>query len=331
MYLTIALPGFFWQDPGDIDYLYPQIKADNFKILVKAAKLRVNNYSYANLFYTVNTQLAQGSLAKQLSNLLQVTHEYKYFLIAEPTHLRLDRDRLLISESELLQLSNDEEIALINLINQHFAQEIKLYYVNANLWLIGHNINIEEHLPEPILNIIGENIDEYITTNIHLNKLINEIQMLLFSSTINMERQQEGSLTVNSLWLSDIDIQPHLITSYTNIFANNFKHLTNHAKISPMPTQIETAFIDKSLIIVDSLYFPCCYRDSFGWFDKLDYLDKTVGVYLKQFLSNGKIRTVEILIPSQNKTLCLIINSRDKYKFWQNKQLIDLVKDSHAL
>ena len=229
MHLTIAIPGLFWPDSGDIDYLYPKIEADNFKSLIKHANVSKLNYGYSNLFYSASTGLAQGSLAKQLASQLKITDEYPNFLLAEPTHLRLDRDRLLIAEPALLQLDQSEEVAIINAINTHFNGEIKLYYVNEGLWLVGHKLDVSDCTFYPILDIIGENIDDYLVKEgadaIKLNKLINEIQMLLFNLPLNEERKQEGSLVANSLWLSDTTVLHQICAQFEHIIANNLKNM----------------------------------------------------------------------------------------------------------
>lgn len=335
MHLTVVIPGLFWPDSGDIDYLYPKIEAKNFKSLVKHANVNTLNYGYSNLFYTASTGLGKGSLAKQLAAKLQITNEYPDFLLAEPTHLRLDRDRLLIAEPALLQLDEDEEIIIINAINSHFNGEIKLYYVSDNLWLIGHKLDVADCAFYPILDIIGENIDDYLVKDsidaTKLNKLINEIQMLLFNLPLNEERKQEGSLVANSLWLSDTTVLPQICERFEHIIANNLKNITNHAKIRPFPTPIDAAFQKNNFVIIDNLYHPCCYRDSFSWMDKLHQLDQTLGLLLKQLLDSRKIQELDILVPLHAQTICLNIRHNSRYKFWQNKQLINLVKDTHAL
>ena len=319
MHLTIALPGLFWQDIGDLDYVYSNTKTDNFNHILKHAKQSVVQTSFSDLVYSLNS--ASGSLAAHMAQQLGVNKEYSQFLVAEPTHLRLDRDRLLISESELLQLDADEAKNIIQTINQHFAPEIRLYYITENLWLIGHNLPGGDSKFYSILDIAGENIDEFLP-DIRLNKLINEIQMLLYNTPENQARKEEGSLAVNSIWLWDKHPQA---MQFKQIYANNISPLNTLS--NPIPTSVEDAFGDNNLIVIDNLYYPCNYRDAFGWVDKLNSLDLTLGPALKKWLAQNN--TLDILIPGRDNGVRLTI--RRSYKFWQKQQLINLVKEFHAL
>lgn len=367
--LTIAIPGLFWQDVGDIDYLYPKIKLDNLAKILKHAKMSIIPGSYGELIYSLDDiqgDYAQGLVMQEIAKQQIVTQElatqevaktekcsitnnysakYSGFLIAEPTHLRLNRDCLQISESELLQLNETECQSIIDSVNAHFNGEIKLHYLTENMWLFCHNLDIgllDNNQFYPILDIIGEDINDYMprdSNGILLNKIINEIQMLLYNLSINQQRISNGSLSVNSLWLWNKNINQTLLTSYSKIYANNLTKLISHAKItsariysgkiSLIPDSINTAFENNSLIIIDNLYYPCCYRDGFSWMDKLQQLDQTLWLALNTQL--GQIKELNILIPQKQNTIKLTIKSSYKYKFWQNQQLINLVKESHAL
>lgn len=332
MKLTIAIPGLFWQDIGDLDYLYSKLELPNFSYILKHAKVSSLNYNYSDLVYSISNKEITGRIAESLAAKAGILDKHKNFLLAEPTHLRLDRDRLQISESELLQMDTEEAEQIIDIINKHFEGEIKLYFLNENLWLLGHNIDVQSIKFHPILDIIGENVDDFLPKGvgaIQLNKLINEIQMLLYGLSENKERQQEGSLTINSLWLWDKTLAQD--KSYSSIYANNLTSLISRAKIHPISQPITQNFVANSLVIIDRLYHPCCYRDSFGWIDQLQQLDQTLGQPLRNLLEKGKISELNILVPQQENTIQLTIRPSYKYKFWQNKQLINIVKESHAL
>lgn len=324
MRLTIALPGLFWQDTGDLDYIYSNTKLDNFNFILKHSSMSTYKYNFSDLLYSQIKE--DGSLADYLAQRAGVLNEYKSFLLAEPTHLRLDRDRLLISESELLQLYSQESINIIEEINNHFAPEIKLYKITDNLWLLGHNMDLKDTTFYPILDIAGENIDDFMPS-IGLNKLINEVQMLLTNLPDNKNRQKEGSLVANSIWVwnKKLDKNSNKTHVFNEIYSNIFNPLSGASK--PIPKNITTAFNDNNLIIIDNLYYPCYYRDSFGYTEKIMTLDSILGFELKKWLLQKN--ELDILVPGRESAIKISI--RRSYKFWQNKQLINLVKEFHAL
>lgn len=330
MKLTIAIPGLLWHDIGDIKYLAPQLNSKNLDGLIKRSSIGKIPHSFSDLIYSgyLNSGLNSSTLASQIAKQLGVAGSYPHFLLAEPTFLRADRDRLLICESELLQLDDDEVSTIINSVNDHFNTEVKLYKINTNLWLIGLHQDIISNMGYPILDIIGENIDDYLpkaANSIELAKLLNEIQMLLFNLELNHTRKKDGLLQVNSLWLWDKQIKSNLIEIYTNIFTNI--QGINNAKIKNLPNSIDDTFIDNSLVIIDNLYYPCCYRDSHSYLHNLSILDEHVAAVLL----SSQIEHLEILVPGINNTLVITLHKNDKYKFWRNTSFLQLLKEQNAV
>ena len=321
MHLTIALPGLFWQDIGDIEYIYNNVQLDKFNKLLKNTKTHILDYSYSDLVYSSIQQ--EGTVASNLAKLLGVNKEYSSFLVAEPTHLRLDRDRLLISEAELLQLDTIGAKSIIDSINSHFNEEIKLYFINENMWLIGHNLETTKTPSYSILDIIGENIDDYLP-ELNINKILNEIQMLLYGSNENKLRNEEGSLTVNSIWVWDKNIKSNI--DFKIIYGSNPNNMT------PIPSKIQNAFTDNSLIIIDNLFYPCYYRDSFGFVDKLNELNDSLLPSIEKWIADKN--TLDILVPGRENTIQLCQRHRflsGIFQLYRKKQLITLVKEFHAV
>ena len=353
MKLSIALPGLIWPDSGD-GHIYNQISTPEFDNLIKHASLRKFEYSFSDLIYaayydsanqdksyrdmnhqndTHNATLVNASsLALKFAKQLGVDADYPHFLIAEPTHLRVDRDRALICETELLKLSFKETGIIIDSINSHFKHEIKLYAISTELWLIGLNLDVSNNHFYPILDIIGENIDSYLPkakNGVELNKILNEIQMLLFNLPENQTRKEDLLLTVNSLWLWDKKIESNILNNYSEIYTNINLANFNNVKIKPLASPYSlNKFVDNSLLIVDDLYYSCSYRDFESWIEKLDVISERL---LKE-LNVRQFSQIDILIPNASSTLSLNIKPHNKYKIWKkNLKLIDLFRKHHAL
>lgn len=398
MSLTIALPGLIWPDAGDIDYLYKNLKNLSLNKFIKNSSTTYHDYNYSDFLYNINfnkhchtvchhklypeqkadnrilitenninchpephsgSTNSNTTLAQKTAKELHVNHEFKHFLFAEPTHLRIDRDRLLISEAELLQLNQTECNEIISAINKHFTPDFKLYYFDEHLWLLGLNIDPSDEKFYPIIDIIGENINDYLPSHnnsLLYNKFLNEVQMLLFGLSVNKIRGAEGSLAVSSLWLWDKS-PIKLSSEYTQIFANNNLSMLKHDKISPPPCNLQDIFntdwqhkqktdagkyntednIDrhpgqdpgaiggksKTLIIIDTLYYPSCYRDSYSWRAKMEEIDEKVFAALAKL----KIKNYTLLVPMQNKTLEL--SKKSIFGIFSKNNLITLAKEWH--
>jgi len=323
--LSIALPGLLWNDSGDIEYLAKHIITPNLDKLIKRSSIRQVPFSFSDLVYG-NYTTTTTSLAREMAKNLGYSDLFPHFLLAEPTFLRADRDRLLICESELLQLNDDEVSTIIESLNNHFCGRLQFYPFSMNLWLIGLNLDISDNKFYPILDIIGENIDAYLPNNsIELTKLLNEIQMLLFSLELNKLRKNEGLIQINSLWLWDKEIKFNLINEYSNIFTSNQN--INSATMKSLPESLHEAFLDDSLIIIDNLYYPCCYRDSHSYLHNLSVIDNQVIPILLSHLN--KFDILEILVPGIHKTLVITLNKIDKYKLWKNRSFHKLLLDKY--
>lgn len=333
MKCSIAFPGLIWPDIGD-EAVYNEVTTPRLDGLIKRASLSKLDYNFSDLVYaTYNDSQIDGTLATAFAKQLKVDTEYSYFLLAEPTHLRVDRDRLLICETELLKLSFKETQIIIDSINSHFNREIKLYAISQELWLIGLNVDIRDNQFYPILDIIGENIDNYLprgTNSMWLNKIINEIQMLLFNLPENVTRKQDDLLTINSLWLWDKKVDPTIINSYSKVFTNINLVNFNNTKINELvPPYFENTLVDNSLLIFDDLYYPCRYRDFVAWEERLHQVSE----HLLQSLDVRQFSQINLLIPNTSSTLILNIKPRNKkYKIWKKSlNLIDLFRKYHAL
>ncbi|MCX8514217.1 MAG: hypothetical protein ORN24_01465, partial [Burkholderiales bacterium] len=214
--------------------------------------------------------------------------------------------------------------------------ELKLYFLNNNLWLLGHNLELESEINYyPILDIVGENVNDYLPTgigSIQLNKIVNEIQMFLFNSQLNHTRQKNNHLSLNSIWIWNKKINPNTYTNYANVFSNHatltIEKYSN--SIHPLPTNQEDLIQNNSLVIIDNLFYSSCYRDNYTYSQQLEQLDQTLGKFLQQKIADKHIQELNILIPVGKNTIQLRTIQLHKYKFWRNNSLIHFIKEYHA-
>jgi hypothetical protein len=344
MKLNLLLPGLIWPEPTNVDYIYQNIKLVNFNQILKKANLVVKSYSYSDLIYQLNLKQLHPSLnfatttniASIYAQYLNLENTYKSFLMVEPTHLRLNNVDLQISQSDLLQLNEDEAKDFISQINNFYNGELKLYFLTTNLWLLGHNLELNSEINfYPILDIIGENINDFLPSgknSIQLNKIINEIQMLLFNSPTNQVRQEHGDIILNSIWLWNKKINSSLEMNYTNIFTNQdtLLHQSNNNYIQAIPKNLDDLMQNNSLIIIDCLFYSSCYRDNYSYTNDLEQLDQTLGQFLQQKINQKQIHELNILVPLGQNTIQLCTIPLNKYKFWRNRSLIHFIKEYHA-
>ncbi|MCK4586504.1 MAG: hypothetical protein KAU29_04135 [Gammaproteobacteria bacterium] len=124
-------------------------------------------------------------------------------LRADPVYLAPDRDELVLSGPEVLSLSMSEAEHLATELNILFEEDgWHLEAITATRWYL--------HLPEdPQINtsdlsqVRGQSINRFLPSGAEgkqWHRILNEVQMVLHASEVNIERQSHGQLSVSSLW-----------------------------------------------------------------------------------------------------------------------------------
>jgi hypothetical protein len=308
---NLILPGLIWPNAADYEYLSSRIKLPQFSNLFAKGKLSRLELNVSDFVYA--EQLSSGlNLADYYAQKLGLNAHVAYMLL-EPTHLRLDRDRLLISEPALLQLNSAEAQQLIAEINEYFVGELEVFYISDELWLIGLNFALDAVISYPLIDIVGENIDEFLPSGnerLRLHKLINEMQMLLFNLPLNKLREDEGLLSINSAWIWD--------KSPAKLAFEFGTSLANNSSLSALTDD----FAAVTSLIVDKAYYPACYRDSFSWLEVVAELDDLLATKLLSLLRSREIQRLNIYVPTLTGCHCLQLSRFDLWKFWRKKAFL---------
>jgi len=125
-------------------------------------------------------------------------------LRADPVYLEADRDCVRLLSADLADLELAQARQLIDEINTQFSDEPwMLVPGTARRWylLLDDEAAIVTHSPAAVL---GDNIHDFMPGGEgqrYWRSIVNEIQMLMFSSPVNQRRQADGRVPASSLWL----------------------------------------------------------------------------------------------------------------------------------
>jgi hypothetical protein len=129
--------------------------------------------------------------------------EQGWWLRADPVHLQVDRDRLILADNETLRISQQEANSLISEILKVFAADgWRLQAPHPNRWYLGLS-KVPEIQTHAMPDVVGQDIRVHLPTGPQAkswHRTLNEVQMLLHASPINTERAARGELAINSLW-----------------------------------------------------------------------------------------------------------------------------------
>lgn len=124
-----------------------------------------------------------------------------YCLFAYPVHLHARREQLILMSGEDFEVSEDEASDLIALIQEYYPQW-RLERTSDAMWFIitGETPDIET---TALSTVLGQNINDHLPRGADAMawlSTLNELQMILFESKTNRERDAAGRPPVNSLW-----------------------------------------------------------------------------------------------------------------------------------
>src|SRR5882672_10271255 len=115
---------------------------------------------------------------------------------ADPVHLRLMRDRLILVPAAAFGLSREEAEALCETLNEHFAGRLDILPVQPQRWSARLQMELEVSASSPF-DMAGRELQRPLAGD----ALLNEAQMVLHEHPVNEAREARGEPAVNSLWL----------------------------------------------------------------------------------------------------------------------------------
>jgi len=130
------------------------------------------------------------------------TPEGHYWMRADPVHLRVGRDSLVLADSAAFQVSRAESEALVETLNRHFGEAMVFYPVRPARWYVRLE-KAPDMQTTPAAAARGLAIDETLPSGpdaMRFHALMNEAQMLLHEHPVNAEREARAEPALNSVW-----------------------------------------------------------------------------------------------------------------------------------
>ena len=169
-----------------------------------------------------------SSAPLELSTLESQLERHQSIARLELVHIHAARDHLVLTNPSILEITPEESNALFESIKDILAEiSSVIYRPNAlpGKWFIEAN-KLSSLSTVHTAQAEGRNIDTWMPADTDTpgvarqwRKWQNEIQMIWFDHPVNQARQEQGQLSINSIWISGIgclaDIQPHIAIATT--------------------------------------------------------------------------------------------------------------------
>lgn len=248
-----------------------------------------------------------------------------YWLRADPVHLRVMRDRIVLADSSVLDLTRDEADALAKTIGAHFGTALNPQPLHPQRWYVRY-AEAPQLATTPLSLAVGCDIDPLLPQGpdaLRFRTEMNELQMLLHEHPVNLAREARGELPVNSLWLWGGGRLPVACATPAPLYADNAEALALggfcNARVHALPAHPDTsAFAAEGIMLLDALTRAGQVGDAYGWREALRELELDWFVPLRGALRRLGPQGLRLLDPISGHALHL--HAHDAWKFWRRPQ-----------
>jgi len=243
-----------------------------------------------------------------------------YWLRADPVHLRVMRDRIVLADSGAV--SRQEADALAASICQHFGADLSPMPLHPQRWYLRYP-QAPRLTTTPLSVAVGRDIGPLMPQGDDAKRFraeLNELQMLLHEHPVNQTREARGELPVNSLWLWGGGRLPITCTTPVPLYTGNAEakalgaFCNSHVQVLPAHRDAQL-FARDGVVLLDTLTQAGQVGDAYGWREALRELEPDWFVPLRDALRKIGPQGLRLLDPVSGKALHL--HSRDAWKFWR--------------
>jgi hypothetical protein len=340
-HLTLYLPGLFAEWQGD------ERPAGSFHaletMLVRADRSEpVSSPGYEDGLFALFGLQREKDRDLPVAAVTRMTDmgviDNDWWLRADPVHLALERDRLILADAQKLDIAPEEAHSLVAEIMEVFTADGWLLKAPCpERWYLK-----PAHAPDmtttSLSKVVGRDVHEYLPNGPDgktWHTTLNEIQILLHATSVNSEREQQGKPPINSLWFWGGGRLPRIKpVSWTRVWSNEPVSLSL-AKLSGTPCGKATASFEdwrqqagepgEYLVVLDEAYGATLYKDAAQWHDILKRWEQNWMAPLLQALKSGVIASVSLIA---DRGARFSLTSQQARRWWRIRRPLAAYGDS---
>ena len=254
-----------------------------------------------------------------------------YWLRADPVHLRLQRDQLILHPRVCLDV--DEAAQLCASLNAHFAADgLRFFAPHPQRWYLQLDAapGMTTHL---LAQVAGKNVHAYLPQGpdaLRWHGVFNEIQMLLFEHAVNQAREVRGELPINSVWLwGGGRAAGQLARSFARMYGDSdlagaFAQAAG-IPCEPLPDDATHCVENNdgdTLIVCEGLRCAMQQGDLHVWRDELQRLEQCCAATLLDALRAGRIAQLTLDILQAGASRRFVLARSAAWKLWRRPKLL---------
>jgi hypothetical protein len=329
VHLTLLVPELIWPEPAD-QYALGNLAAPGLEWLFARARTerhprRPFEKVLAACFGTTDAPFGALRLLGEGSEEARSGH----WLCADPVHLRLHQESIILADAGAFDLADDEAQGIVQSLNAEFADTGKFHIASTRRWYLRLNVAVD-HPVEPISAVAGRRVDSEINGSaLPLTRWLNEVQMFLHRHPLNEQREQTGQPAINSLWLwGGGSLPTAMAANFSAVFSDDplaagfarAAALPLHARPGSLAALLPLAG-ERPLVLVDQLLPHVASEDGEGWRGALEQLDVDWFAPLKKALGK-QVDRVSLIAPTVYGELRYTLTASDRWKLWKSGKTI---------
>ena len=256
-----------------------------------------------------------------------------YWLRADPVHLRLEGGRLVLADSSLFSVSQEEAESLADSLNAHFSGDGMVFYpLRPDRWYLRL-----ERAPAlettPLAQAAGRSIDALLPRGADASTWrarLNDVQMLLHNHAVNEQRESAGALPINSVWLwGGGNLASAVTAPFNSVWSGDpfAAGLAQAARIAARPLPEDAAALLRAgasagvnLLLLDRLRAAAQYGDAHAWREGLAQLERDWFAPLLEALRQERVGMLSLHALGPAGALSVEITRGDLRRFWRRVQ-----------
>jgi hypothetical protein len=339
MQLTLVVPELVWPEPDDRE-TFDTLSCPGLNTLI--ARSRLQRRAPQSFEATLGDTFGLGDSVPWAafrvlgeSSAPTAAGADPCWLCADPVHLRLHQEKLILADASSLDISLDEAQEITAELNRQFADVGTFHVATAGRWYLQLAGETDlGHFDVPPLSIVaGRKLDRQLPETPearHLRQLLNEVQMVLYGQPANERREAAGQATINSLWLWGAGVRPAANTTSASNFAGVWSEdvLTcGLGRAYGIPTQpppddlagllSQAAAGSRQLLVLDTLQRPVQYEDADAYASELARLDRRWFAPLQKALASGKIKQLRLEASTAYATVAWESGRSEQWQLWR--------------
>jgi hypothetical protein len=248
-----------------------------------------------------------------------------YWLRADPVHLRLHNDGLILLAPETLEIAEDETHELARALNRQFEAEGFVFHApHPRRWYLKvpqapkiRTLTLKQAMGRDINLLLPEGEER-----LRWHRIFNEVQMLLHAHPVNTAREDRGVAVVNSLWFWGGGTLPVVVSSIFDAMLGDDPLAVGLARLAginfaPLPAGGAFAAGNNTLVDLRNAEHEFMRGDVAGWRHALETLETRWFAPIFDWLRSGRIGKAVIATVADGRRHEWLVMRSARWQVWK--------------